>query len=128
MAADISVMNPLVRELEAAPVTLFAPDCQFAHAEVVFVTVGVERPRRKVRMRTMASVARVGPDDPFPAEGLPVGVAEVTLVCSHFSAKLADRVKEWLKALACPGKGSDFPWVADPNPHPASHQPHIAAS
>ena len=92
MAADRSVMNPLVRELEAAPVTLFAPDCQFAHAEVVFVTVGVERPRRKVRMRTMASVARVGPDNSCSAKGLPVGVAKVTLVCSHFSAKLADRV------------------------------------
>ena len=92
MATDVSVMNPSVRELEAAPVTLFAPDCQFAHAEVVFVTVGVERPWRKVRMRMMASVARVGPDNPCSAKGLPVGVAKVTLVCSHFSAELANRV------------------------------------
>ena len=67
MAADVPVMNPLVRELEAAPVTLFAPDCQFAHAEVVFVSVGVEGPGRKVRMKSMASVARVGPDNPCTA-------------------------------------------------------------
>ena len=67
MAADVPVMNPLVRELEAAPVTFFAPECKFAHAEVVFVTVGIEGPRRKVWMRSMASVARVGPDNPCTA-------------------------------------------------------------
>ena len=67
MATDVCVMDPFVRELEAAPLTFFAPDCQFAHAEVVFVTVRVERPWRKVRMSKMASVASVGPDNPFPA-------------------------------------------------------------
>ncbi len=81
MATDVSVMNPLVRELEAAPVALFAPVCQFARAKVVFVTVGIERLWRKVRMRSMASVARVGPDNPCTAKGLPVGMAKVTLVC-----------------------------------------------
>ena len=127
MATDVSVVDPFVRELEAASLTLFAPDCQFAHAEVVFITVRVERPWRKVRMGTMASEARVGPDNPFPAQGLPMGMAKVTLVCSHFAALLAHRVQDGLEAPACPGEGSDFPWISDPNSHPTSQKPQIAA-
>ena len=126
MATDVSVMNPLVRELEAAPVTLFAPDCQFAHAEVVFVTVGIEGPWRKVRMRSMASVARVGPDNPFTAKRLPMGMAKITLVCSHLSAQLANRVKEWFETAARPSEGADFPWIADPNTDPTTKKPRVA--
>jgi len=79
-------------------------------------------------MGSMTSEARVGSDNPFPAKGLPVCVAEVALVCSHFATKLANWVQEWPEPFARPSQGADFPRGADPHSHPTSQKPKIAAS